>query len=532
MIKRLFTVLLLTTATAAFAANPAADRALKALAARGLNASELAVKAVQTDVAGTTHVRFDQRINGVRVFGQSVVSHETRSGQFQAHSGSMLRSAGVSTNARLSAFEASAAAVRDFGWDGQATEAELVVLPRANGNSYQLAYRVDVTNTLDDSDNPRREMIFIDAHNGATVNKINYLQTTNPAGSGKGFYAGAVSDLAIQLTSGVYYLQDNGPFAITGTTSTTFYNARTTDLKNRTNGSGTVYTSSSTTFGTTGTLSDRASIGVDAHWFSQKTLEYFYNNFGRKGVDNAGNATLGSGYMLSRTHYGRKYNNAFWNGSSMTYGDGDGTTYRPFDALDVVAHEMTHGVTERTSDLIYQNESGAANESFSDIFGVAVEFAVGTRIGFNATYPADWWIGEDLFYVNDPSNPTRGIRNMADPHIEGDPCHYTERYTGTSDNGGVHINSGIQNKVFYLLVVGGTNHKDTTGTTVSGVGLTTAQAVAFDADTLYCTPSDTYQAVSNAWINAAKNRYGAGSSASVQAFNAWKACGVTPTVAP
>jgi thermolysin len=520
-------------ATAAFAANPAADRALNNLKSRGVDTSQLAVKSAETDSVGTTHVRFDQRVNGVRVFGTQVVTHEGRNG-FQPHGGGVVRGIGVSTNAKISAADAAKAAAFAFGYDGVATDTELVILPRGtNGNASVLAWRVDVTNTLDNAENPRREMMFVDAHNGSIVDRIDYLQTTDPLGSGKGYYAGSVNDLAIRLSSGSFLLQDNGPFAVTGVALTSFYNARTTDLNNRQMGTGTVYSSPTTVFGTDGNLSNRASIGIDAHWFSQRTLEYFYSNFGRKGIDNAGNTTLGSGYMLSRTHYGRKYNNAFWNGSSMTYGDGDGTNYRPFDALDVVGHEMTHGITERTSDLIYQNESGAANESFSDIFGVAVEFAVGTRVGYGGvTYPADWWIGEDLFLASNPSNPTRGIRNMADPHLEGDPCHYSERYTGTSDNGGVHINSGIQNKVFYLLVTGGTNHKDTTGTTVNGIGLATASAVAFDADTLYCTASDTYARVANAWVNAAKNRYGAGSTASAQTYNAWKACGVTPSVAP
>jgi thermolysin len=280
-------------------------------------------------------------------------------------------------------------------------------------------------------------------------------------------------------------------------------------------------------------MSDRQSIGVDAHFFAERTLSYFRTTFGRNGIDNNNNKNLKFGFMVSRTHYGNNYNNAFWDGASMTYGDGDGTTYRPFDALDVVGHEMAHGITERTSNLQYQNESGAANESFSDIFGVVIEFKTGTLTGAGGvSYPADWWIGEDLYYTNNPSNPTRGIRSMSNPHAEGDPDHYSERYTGTSDNGGVHINSGIQNYLFYLLVVGGTNHKDTTGTTVTAIGLDDAAAIAYDADTKYCTATDTYAKVANAWVTAAKNRFGAGSTQSQQTFNAWKSGGVTPTVAP
>ena len=204
----------------------------------------------------------------------------------------------------------------------------------------------------------------------------------------------------------------------------------------------------------------------------------------------------------------------------------------------VVAHEMMHGVTERTSNLTYQNESGAANEFFSDINGTAVEYFIGTITGFGGVqYPADLWIGEDLFYSNNPSSPTTGIRNMEDPHLEGDPCHYTEKVNTTSDNGGVHTNSGIMNKVWYLLAFGGTNHKDvqlnpSTFTTVTGIGYLNAAKVAFDADTKYCTANNNYQQIANAWVSAAKNRFGAGSVQSQQTYNAWKACGRTPTVTP
>ena len=315
-------------------------------------------------------------------------------------------------------------------------------------------------------------------------------------------------------------------------------NGKTTDYANKTcppvgcRSTGTVYSSADSIFGTNGAPSDRESIGVDAHFFAERTLSYFRSTFGRNGIDNNNNSLKWT-FMVSRTHYGSNYNNAFWDGSSMTYGDGDGTTYRPFDAVDVVGHEMIHGITERTSNLTYSNESGAANESFSDIFGTVVEFYTGTRTGYNnVSYPPDYWMGEDLYYSNNPSNPTRGIRNMQDPHIEGDPCHYSERYTGTSDNGGVHINSGIMNKVWYLLTNGGTNHADTTGTSVTGIGMTASAAIAYDADTKYCTASDTYAKVANAWVNAARGRYGAGSTQAVQSYNAWKACGVTPTQLP
>jgi thermolysin len=151
----------------------------------------------------------------------------------------------------------------------------------------------------------------------------------------------------------------------------------------------------------------------------------------------------------------------------MIYGDGDGTTFIEFSGdLDVVGHELSHGVTEATSNLIYQNESGALNEAFSDIMGTAIEFYYGT---------GDWTIGEDI------TPGTNGIRNMANPNEDGDPSHWADRYTGTGDNGGVHINSGIANHWFYLLVNGGQNATfgRASGSDVQGIGLAAAEQIAY-----------------------------------------------------
>ena len=148
----------------------------------------------------------------------------------------------------------------------------------------------------------------------------------------------------------------------------------------------------------------------------------------------------------------------------MIYGDGDGRTFIEFSGdLDVVGHELSHGVTEATSNLIYQNESGALNEAFSDMMGTAIEYHYGS---------GNWTIGEDI------TPGTNGLRNMANPNEDGDPSHYADRYTGTSDNGGVHTNSGIANHWFYLLVNGGENanagRRD--GVAVTGVGLNNLDA--------------------------------------------------------
>jgi Zn-dependent metalloprotease len=531
--RSLVIALSLVLAVSAFADRPAGAGAVAAakadLAGRGIDVAQLVVKDAIVDDIGNTHVRFNQYIDGARVWGGDVTSHDTKKAGKIA-GGETFKGIVNGKNPKLSSDDAIATAKAAFGGNAQiGASAELIVYPRGKFSG-QLAYAVDISNTWSneaDLDDPHREMMIVDAHNGAILDRWNNLQTAATTGVGKGYFAGTINALAIDLTGSTYSLFDVAN------------NGKTYDYKNKKcslfgcSSAGTLFTSTDAVFGTDGSLANRESIGVDAHYFASKVLEYYRTTYGRNGIDNANNKNLGFGFMVSRTHYASRYNNAFWDGKSMTYGDGDGTTTRPFDAIDVVGHEMTHGITERTSNLSYSNESGAANESFSDIFGVTIEFSVGTVTGFGGQlYPADWWIGEDLYLSSNPASPTHGIRNMADPHIEGDPDHYSERYTGTSDNGGVHTNSGIQNKVYYLLVNGGTNHADTTGTVVTGVGLANAAAIAYDADTKFCTSTSNFAAVANAFVNAAKARFGAASTQSQQAYNAWKACGVTPSVAP
>ncbi len=166
-------------------------------------------------------------------------------------------------------------------------------------------------------------------------------------------------------------------------------------------------------------------------------------------------------------HYQSQYNNAFWNGDFVALGDGDQVTFRELTSLDIIVHELTHGVTDFTSDLIYQNESGALNEAFSDIMAASAEFYADDPNGDGQTSDSleapglepDWHVGEDVYIPEmgalAPAAP--GFRNMADPEEDGDPDHYSELYIGSDDNGGVHTNSGIPNHAYYLLVNGGLN---------------------------------------------------------------------------
>lgn len=177
------------------------------------------------------------------------------------------------------------------------------------------------------------------------------------------------------------------------------------------------------------------------------TWTFFYEVFGREAIDNEGGALLGT------VHYGEEYQNAFWNGRQMVFGDGDGEIFLSFTrALDVVAHELVHGITEQEAGLVYYNQPGALNESISDVFGImVVQYKNGQR-----ARDSDWSIGGELLA---PGINATGLRSMSEPGSAYDdpllgrdpqPGHMRDFVETNEDNGGVHINSGIPNRAFYL----------------------------------------------------------------------------------
>lgn len=181
-----------------------------------------------------------------------------------------------------------------------------------------------------------------------------------------------------------------------------------------------------------------------------KTYAFYKNVFNRDSID-------GQGLPLDASvHYSVKFNNAFWNGRQMVFGDGDGVIFQDFTkCLDVVAHELTHGVTQYECNLEYSGQSGALNESISDVFGSLVkQYSASPQ---QTAQDADWLIGAGLFGPTIRGEALRsmkapGTAYLDDPILGSDPQpdHMTRYDKRTSDNGGVHINSGIPNKAFYL----------------------------------------------------------------------------------
>jgi Zn-dependent metalloprotease len=186
----------------------------------------------------------------------------------------------------------------------------------------------------------------------------------------------------------------------------------------------------------------------EAYDYSGVTYDYYKKIHDRNSLDDKGMT------LISSVHLGVDYNNAFWNGEQMAYGDGDGDVFIRFTkSLDVVGHELTHGVVSHTSNLEYINESGALNEHFADVFGTLVKQWKKKQTASKA----DWLIGPDIM---GPGTTAKSLRTFkAELAYEDDellgtdpqPKHLKDKYTGGADSGGVHINSGIPNHAFYLV---------------------------------------------------------------------------------
>ncbi len=343
-----------------------------------------------------------------------------------------------------------------------------------------------------------RAEYFVDAQSGEVVFESNWIQPLDSPGTAVTAYSGT-QPLVADWTGSTFRLRETGRGN----------GIRTFDLNNSTNhGNGVDFTDGNNYWNNVNPQQDE--VATDAHWGAEMTYDYFWNIHNRNSID-------GNGFRLdSYVHYGTNYNNAFWDGQRMTYGDGNGSTFTPLTAIDVTAHEIGHGLTTNTANLVYQNEPGALNESFSDIFGAAVE-------AYAVTNKQTWRIGEDMT----PNN--QGIRNMQNPNLFGDPDTYlgTNWYSGTADNGGVHTNSGVQNKWFYILTQGESGTNDLSNSyNVTGIGITKAARVAFRNLTVYLTTNSQYNDARFYGVQSSIDLYGACTPEHIATTDAWYAVGV------
>ncbi|MDR4326373.1 M4 family metallopeptidase [Bacillus pseudomycoides] len=478
------------------------------------------VKQVKKDsVTDATVVRMQQVYEGTPVWGSTQLAHVSKDGSLKVLSGTVVpdldKKEKLKNKNKIEGKKAIAIAQQDLGLTPKyevEPSADLYVYQ--NGEDTTYAYVVKL-NFLEPK--PGNYYYFIEAESGKVLNKYNTIDHvngenqaplkqenakqegkavvkpvigTNKVGTGKGVL-GDTKSINTTLSGSTYYLQDN-------TRGATIF---TYDAKNRSTLPGTLWTDTDNVFN-----ASRDAAAVDAHYYAGVTYDYYKNTFNRNSVNDAGAP------LKSTVHYGSNYNNAFWDGSQMVYGDGDGYTFTSLSGgLDVIGHELTHAVTENSSNLIYQNESGALNEAISDVFGTLVEY-------YDNRNP-DWEIGEDIYT---PGKSGDALRSMSDPAKYDDPDHYSKRYTGSSDNGGVHTNSGIINKAAYLLANGGTHY----GVKVNGIGKDKVGAIYYRANTQYFTESTTFSQARAGLVQAAADLYGANSAEVTAVKQSYDAVGV------
>jgi bacillolysin len=503
--------------------NKAASRAIG-------NVDDFQVMKVEIDDLRMAHTRVRQTVGGIPVWEGEAIVHLKADGALSVVTDDMKDAIVVSTQPNYSADDALKIANSLYGGSAEITEKPKIDMWIYRGEDRDhLVYRIEVPR-IDGSKDTAVPVDFIDAQTGERVFSYNNLQT----GTGSSLYSGTVTINTSQSGS-TFYMED-----LTRKMGT--FNMNSTG--NETTGTGGTQSRYTDTDDVWNTTIQRA--GVDAHYGARWTYDYYLNVHSRNGVDGAGGpgtttaaANSGISLITSRVHFGSsgRYNNAFWYNNQMSYGDGDGVNFSPLTTIDICGHEMTHGVTERTANLTYQGESGALNESMSDVFGAMVEL-----YSDGGTVSADTWkIGEDAYT---PGTSGDALRYMDNPHLASnggftsndDPDHYSERYTGTADYGGVHTNSGIANHVFYLAAAGGTHHLS--GVTVTGMGTTDAARIWYRALTSYMTSGTNFSGARTATLNAASAIFGSTSAQYNTVAQAWCAAGIgscvsgTPTPTP
>ncbi len=475
---------------------------------------EFALEKSKTEANGFVHHRMVQLCDGLKVVGGGMAVHCDDGGAVYQVDGKYVPVDLADATPAVAADQARAAAVRAVKnppADLSATEPELVVW--AMGVAPRLAYQIELKAA------GGRWRVWVDAEDGSILLAYDDRQriaapsssgaNANVTGSILSGEGGASATLSgWRESNGIYYLYDK-------THHWYVYNLGTSGYADN----NTYAYRSSSAWGT----SDRVEISAGRNF--DLTQRYFSERHGRNSFDGAGI------YAQANVHYGTSYVNAYWDGSDFHFGDGDGYNANPLTVLDVAAHEFTHAVTENEAGLYYYGESGALNESFSDIFGACVEFFA--QSDGRSLYPnvqagySDWLMGEDCWLVSKSLRDMRNPRNTGTVGSDGvQPSRYhgTYWYYDSGDNGGVHYNSGVQNFFFYLLCEGGSGNNDGIGYSFTGLGLANAEQVAYRALTVYCSTYTDYAGARAAWISAAQDLNSSWVSA-VEA--AWAACGVT-----
>lgn len=491
---------------------------------RMLREGTLRIRQTREDtlIEGRVHERADQYHRGVRVFGADV-ARQLEKGLLISAFGTVYPDVEVETTPRLTEDAARDIVAKRSGASlGDSRRPELVILPR--DGSFRLTWRLRAASGSD------IRQYFVDARDGSIVFEYSDRKTQVPQGS-IGSARGVLGDtkkISVSSNAAGFVTSDSLRPPSLRTYDMRGDWRRVIDYLN-----GVVTLSTNDLAVDSDNEWTDGAVG-DAHVYAGWTYDYYFKRFNRSGLDNANIPIVSVVHPVRRIDIFDIFEtvpdfflNAFYAGDGvMVYGEGlpagitiGGQIVDFFSgSLDVVTHELTHGVTEFTSNLIYLNESGALNEAFSDMMATGAEFFFQQPGAGNLR--ADYLIGEDIFRPG-------GIRSMSDPAAFGDPDHYSRRYTGSEDNGGVHTNAGIPSHVFYLAIEGGVNR--TSGQNVAGVGAGNREQIekVFYRAFAQLLPSNATFAVARAaTIQSARDLYGAASSAERAVQQAWSAAGV------
>ena len=470
---------------------------------------------VLEDDLGMTHTKYQQHYMGFPVEGAIVILHEKK-GLITSINGHWVKDFKQTYSSSVSFKTALETAKKEvlsenYYWeipemesqlkerkrDANATyfpATELVLASKnysSNAESYALTYKMDIYG--DGKHN--HKTVFVNASDATLNYSIDGCHSGAAYGIAETRYSGTRDIVTDSISPTEYILNDqtrgNGIHILNANNTSNFANAvEFTDSNNYWNN-------------VNPQMNDAA---TDAYWGLQMTYDYFDQKHNRQSYD--GN----NGAILGYVHVDVNWFNASWNGQFMQFGDGNSN---PLTYIDVTAHELSHGVTEYTANLVYAYEPGALNESFSDIFGNATEFFAQGQAG------SSWEIGTANFV----------LRDMANPKSENQPDTYKGQYweSGSFDNGGVHINSGVQNYWYYLLCEGGTGTNDNGDAyAVTKIGMDTASAIAYRNLAFYLTVNSQFADARIGSMLSAVDLYGSCSTPVEQVLKAWYAVGIGP----
>lgn len=432
-----------------------------------------------TDELGMAHVRLQQTHNGIPVYGGEWIYHLVNN-EVVLGNGRVYENLKTTTTANLNSAKAAQIGLAEVLSDHPKRESvyefptpQLMIRVNEEGLAtlvYRMEVRPDVLHVYD---------VWVDAITGAILEKTDLLCSIGATAQAKDL-SGTTQTINTYQAGGTYYLVDASRDMFKSSSSIpskVVGGIQTLDARN---------TSASTVYHITNSSNSwNDASAVSAHYNAGLSYEYFKSTHGRNSINGSG-GTIVSVVNVTEDD-GSGLDNAYWNGRWMFYGNGRNAFEPLAGGLDVAGHELTHGVISNTANLEYKNQSGAINESFADIFGVMID-------------RDDWTLGEDIVKKN--VYTSGAMRSLSNPHNGGNslgdrgyqPKRMSEFYTGSADNGGVHINSGIPNHAFYLFAI--------------AVGKDKAEKVYFRALSQYLTTKSQFLDLRYAVERSATDLYG------------------------